>query len=241
MLEDTSRTEFEQQTNMASNKVLGIGELIEMVLLQLPCRDVLLAQRVSRTWHATISESLKLQKALFIVPCHAPLYGADVDLFPGGKSSAIQHMMNGTVLLEPSSEITAYEVSALGCSYEDIILNPLLQHLFPFDKYFAWTSFSFRKAQNLDHPKASWKRMLTTQPPVLDMDILCRFPGSDFDRCTWKLCRACDFTGNRALPTIHDVRVTVKERLAEKGAELMVFGLMYKKVVKHTVPAVEAE
>ncbi|QIW95976.1 hypothetical protein AMS68_001494 [Peltaster fructicola] len=43
-------------------------ELLEMILLEVPCRDVLLAQRVSRRWKLTIEGSKMLQRHLFMQP-----------------------------------------------------------------------------------------------------------------------------------------------------------------------------
>ena len=50
--------------NSVASKAFNIAELLEAVLLELPCKDVLILQRVSRFWKATIDASLKLQKAL---------------------------------------------------------------------------------------------------------------------------------------------------------------------------------
>lgn len=41
-------------------------ELLEIILLYLPIRDILLAQRVNAQWRATINCSNRLQRALFI-------------------------------------------------------------------------------------------------------------------------------------------------------------------------------
>jgi hypothetical protein len=43
-------------------------ELLETVLLYLPIRDILLAQRVNTQWRATLKCSRRLQRALFIEP-----------------------------------------------------------------------------------------------------------------------------------------------------------------------------
>ena len=52
----------------ATTKVLGTNELLEMILLKLPLRDVLLAQLVCKTWRADITASIDLQRALFFEP-----------------------------------------------------------------------------------------------------------------------------------------------------------------------------
>lgn len=53
-------------TNQTSSscKVFGITELLENVLIKLPNKDLLLAQRVCKTWRNTIVGSERIQKAL---------------------------------------------------------------------------------------------------------------------------------------------------------------------------------
>ena len=48
------------------DKTLSIPELLEAVLLQLPAKDVLLAQRVSKRWQDVIKDSVQVQQALFL-------------------------------------------------------------------------------------------------------------------------------------------------------------------------------
>ena len=75
----------------AANKVLGTNELLEAILLCLPARDILLGQRVSRTWHDAVTRSPILQRALFLAPAHGEtvrfVYGRP---FPQGKSKAVE-------------------------------------------------------------------------------------------------------------------------------------------------------
>lgn len=53
---------------MAAFKVFHTIELVECILLQLPIRDVLQIQRVSKTCCGTVLGSIKLQRALFLEP-----------------------------------------------------------------------------------------------------------------------------------------------------------------------------
>jgi len=48
--------------------VFNTAELLEAVLLNLPMKDLLLSQRVRRSWQALIITSLHLQRALFLLP-----------------------------------------------------------------------------------------------------------------------------------------------------------------------------
>lgn len=58
----------ESQSMAALACVLDTVELFEAILICLPVRDLLLAQRVSRRWRDVIARSIKLQRALFLVP-----------------------------------------------------------------------------------------------------------------------------------------------------------------------------
>ena len=49
----------------ARSKVFGITELLETVLTHLPARDLLMCERINKTWHAVIKESNTLQEKLF--------------------------------------------------------------------------------------------------------------------------------------------------------------------------------
>jgi hypothetical protein len=52
----------------ASSSVLNTYELLENILLHLPLRQLLLAQRVNKKFHAVIEDSLKINQALFFKP-----------------------------------------------------------------------------------------------------------------------------------------------------------------------------
>lgn len=50
----------------AAASVLGTCELLEQILLQLPLRQLLLAQRISKTFHELIQDSPSIRRALFL-------------------------------------------------------------------------------------------------------------------------------------------------------------------------------
>ncbi|KAK5125671.1 hypothetical protein LTR85_011945 [Meristemomyces frigidus] len=60
----------------ASNAVFHTTELLEGILVYLPIRDVLQAQRVSQRWYDVIASSKKMKPNLFLAarPCHEYLY-----------------------------------------------------------------------------------------------------------------------------------------------------------------------
>lgn len=52
----------------SATRVLAITELLEQILLELPMRDLLLAQRVDQFWKHTIDGSPRIQRALYFEP-----------------------------------------------------------------------------------------------------------------------------------------------------------------------------
>lgn len=56
----------------AIEKVLETNELLENILVRLPFKKLLLAQRVCKQWNAPIKGSLRLQRALFMTPVPVP-------------------------------------------------------------------------------------------------------------------------------------------------------------------------
>jgi hypothetical protein len=53
---------------MAAQQVFDITELLEAILLELPIKDLLFAQKICRRFKAVIEDSTSLQKALFFQP-----------------------------------------------------------------------------------------------------------------------------------------------------------------------------
>ncbi|OJD36369.1 f-box domain protein [Diplodia corticola] len=150
--------------------LLRIPELAELVFQHLPPRDLLLAQRVCRTFHATIRSSPALQQRLFFSPakrstkrpCKLPRRRRDDDDDEDGEEE----------------EEEAWE------------LNPLLAAAFPpwfrpryvksrwdwpmarsFAEDLPWADDE-RRVRAFMRPHASWRRMLVTQPPLRDVQML---------------------------------------------------------------------
>jgi len=55
-------------TKTAASAVFEVPELLEMVLLQLPCLEIFVLQRVPRFWQASINAFRSLRSALFLKP-----------------------------------------------------------------------------------------------------------------------------------------------------------------------------
>ena len=62
-----------QPTPVAAPAVLGTYELCELILLQVPMKDVYILQRVNTTWRDTIARSQDLRKKLLRISSETPL------------------------------------------------------------------------------------------------------------------------------------------------------------------------
>lgn len=120
-----------------------------MILYKLPMTDVLFAQKISKHWKTVIDDSIKLQRALFFKP----------------------------IITEDVSESKWTKCSTEGNSTEvKAFANPLIIELIQFLEI-----ISFDKDDRIEHemnihglhpshfePTASFRRMLSTQPPTND-------------------------------------------------------------------------
>ena len=50
-----------------AHRVFQIPEMLEVILYELPTKDLLLSKAVCKMWRDTIDSSVKLQKALFMI------------------------------------------------------------------------------------------------------------------------------------------------------------------------------
>ncbi|EME80895.1 uncharacterized protein MYCFIDRAFT_85160 [Pseudocercospora fijiensis CIRAD86] len=132
---------------MAAAKVFDTVELLEAILLELPIRDVPLAQRIAQTWQQTINGSIKLQRSLFLKPASYSI----------SKSSSMQFVDLNT----PCSTILQYAGP-----------QTLLTSILPITKSSTKTptvlNFDHKPRKSNPNPNnenSAWKNMLLTQPP----------------------------------------------------------------------------
>lgn len=81
-----------QEEHRAATRVFGIPELAEMILLHLPMRDLLLAQRVCSHWRTSIEGSPKIQRALFFTPSDKRKACPGISS-SGGSACSIRHVV----------------------------------------------------------------------------------------------------------------------------------------------------
>lgn len=174
-----------QANGIAGSKMAAIPELVEYILLELPLRDVLLAQRIDRTWRNIIQGSSKLQKALFFrpsvdhtlmmrglsdytkTPCHCSKEQREPPLaLHLSRSNVAQDQRwarDETDMNDYAVAINPF-VTRGNCAYSDIE-EGIDEHL------------------DMTGPHASLRRMLFTQPPV-EVIIMDTMDTTDIQSCT---------------------------------------------------------
>ncbi|KAK5723107.1 hypothetical protein LTR17_013977 [Elasticomyces elasticus] len=153
------------------NAVLLTTELLEPILSQLPMKDLLLAQRVSRKWRDVIMQSKEMQQKLFMLPIEAnhiwdmydPGVGEwfEIRRFRGNEDNRKSGNYQHTIVSGDINELLL-KINATQNLWDKIIGGPAIE--------FA----EFRLTMpSLDNPDASWRRMLLTQPPIFDVGMDC--------------------------------------------------------------------
>lgn len=74
-----------EKPRTAATTVLEIPELLEMILLQLPCLDIFVLQRVSSFWQGIIDGSVSPRTALFLQPAKCT-----INIMPGAKLAEVK-------------------------------------------------------------------------------------------------------------------------------------------------------
>ncbi|KAF2501742.1 hypothetical protein BU16DRAFT_206749 [Lophium mytilinum] len=59
---------MEKMEASAAKRVLGVTELLEFILLELPIQNIFQAQRVCKQWKEVIANSSPLQQAMWLIP-----------------------------------------------------------------------------------------------------------------------------------------------------------------------------
>ena len=183
-------------SSAAGPKLASIPELLAHILVHLPMRDLLLAQRVSRTFKEVIENSAAIQRALFLAPeaQPTPLRETDVRVSPllADMKSYISIPLYNTeghsfkpVFIEGAGwnteklRIVKCEVNTLrdgvphpiGLAQLEIILGRL-----------PGTACYDRVEAVGKSVHGSWRRMYLTQPPVLTWSWeIWRSDGMDID------------------------------------------------------------
>jgi hypothetical protein len=168
----------------AARRALHIPELLEAILLELEVCDLktllISAQRVSRHWNRVISGSPRLQQALFFAPVHCQDNHAAKELRGSGNCDHKAREDNADIVGNSCNEACATPEPEYHHKYVRRI-NPLLSQAFPIFFKPDPNALHCKKSFNITavnqstrydafmYPKASWRRMLVRQPPVLSL------------------------------------------------------------------------
>ncbi|PPJ60913.1 hypothetical protein CBER1_06224 [Cercospora berteroae] len=162
------------QATEAAEKVLGICELLDWVLLSCHPRDLHNYQRVSTFWRDIISTSKRLQKAMWLSDATAHLtptcttYGND--LVCTYKSSEIVFNPCFTVGSQDYFGGRPYNFNAFPCY---ALRWQLAWRMHPSeDLYFVSQQLQTLYLANRSPNVASWRKMLLTSPPVRAVDVV---------------------------------------------------------------------
>ncbi|KAK4961297.1 hypothetical protein LTR10_001787 [Elasticomyces elasticus] len=117
---------------MAANMVLMLPELLEIILLDLPTRDLLFAQKVCKTWKEVINTTKSIQKALYFLPgtlsdVHVDVDAAHQHLITSTPATAINPLLVATNATGGSQPYLRQEVlrAAIGSSCQNMyIMQP---------------------------------------------------------------------------------------------------------------------
>jgi hypothetical protein len=180
----------------ATARVFNIGELLECILMFLPCKDALIVQRVAKSRKATIAASPSLQKGLFLVPAAetgdglGTLFAHDVPRATMAEWFDITELLSRKdrqrVSVGAGDPVTTYRfvhaphsVDTAHSIYHTfakaperpIIMNPLIPSVYePFkdqkDVAFAINSGAFLKCK---HPR--WRDMFLSKPPITSVRV----------------------------------------------------------------------
>lgn len=174
-------------------------ELLETILLNLRPRDVLVMQRVSKTWQATTEGSLKLQRALCYVPSSDRLLDVGADngrsATPTGNkqdSSNDRRMLCSARSLNRrrTSNHSANHFIAEAARRQACVLNPffstLLKRTHPSGQKVVTHSLVERLASAIDPP---WARMFLTQPPTARLVLQKSFQYINYRRANGSVLR----------------------------------------------------
>lgn len=203
------------ETYVASQQAAQIPELLEKILLELPMQDLLLAQRVAKSWKMLIEKSIHLRRALFIEPaaCGSISY---IDWRLGRRSGVENHYRATTDIRADDKEFYTERKANLGLGEplrgEDgtkrlvrypahwgrtrgdagtykVFANPLLSARFPvLSRSGIYNGEAFTDLPPaMQYQKASWRQMLITQPPTNFLAIEWDSEGFGEDSGTWSI------------------------------------------------------
>lgn len=143
-------------------KVFAIPELLEAVLIKLPAKDLLLAQRVNTVFRHAMNNSIKIQRALFFKPDPAashrnPFLYRIIDM--NCQSDTHEIFLSLRITTPSDSTSRPWKTS------DGPHLHVSLQYI----QY--WRPPKSRKERKCSEATASWRRMMATSDPAVPVYI----------------------------------------------------------------------
>ena len=164
----------------AASEVLRLPELLEIILLHLPQREILLAQRVSRSFRESVEGSIRLQRALFFAPDYK-LEGRESNAYsatsrPGEKPENNRLLLRAfpanyptvsLVIMHEAPTANELDLGRRGSEHRswDVCVS------LPADKLPICS-------EAVSYPEASWRKMLLCQPPCSTLHLARRYQKS---------------------------------------------------------------
>ncbi|EMC93859.1 hypothetical protein BAUCODRAFT_212668 [Baudoinia panamericana UAMH 10762] len=162
----------------AANHVLRLPELLEVILLSLSQKDILLSQRVSRSFRHTVQGSVNLQRALFFEPDwklegRVSFNAYRANLTPGKKPENNRLLLRAfpgcyptvtLVIVNDSPTPNEMDIGRRGSEHWswDVCIS------FPADTIPTCSQAAL-------YPEASWRRMYLSQPPCQNLHLVRRW------------------------------------------------------------------
>ncbi|KAL3464790.1 hypothetical protein BJX64DRAFT_253794 [Aspergillus heterothallicus] len=145
---------------MATKKLLQIPELFELILFNLPMRDLLLAQRVCRRWKDFILSSRRLQQRLFLLTpraCPQPEASANIEINPLLQQMFPEFFIHLDIPFwgtqdDPDGDLSRRHRRTMEYNRNIVLKNQ------------QWYTDSATREAVL-RPEASWRRMFPSHPP----------------------------------------------------------------------------
>ena len=130
---------------------LTIPELLELILLYLPPKDLILSQRTSQAFRDTVVGSTRLQRALFLAP---------------DESSSSRRPENNRLLLRAFPG--CYPTVTLKIVHDE--LEGIMRAREIWDVNISFPADGTRSAcLAVLYPEASWRKMFLSQPPCKEL------------------------------------------------------------------------
>ena len=164
--------ELPPSMDSATSRVLRVPELLELILLALPQKDLLLSQSISQSFRDTVKRSLHIQRSLFFL--------ADPHIFQPLNNFLLLRAFPGyypTVTYTPTKLLPTMEELAIGRRGSET-WKWKLSISFPADRVPS------PSCPAVLYPEASWRRMFLSQGPCEELHLVRRWHRSPDPRIT---------------------------------------------------------